>query len=240
MLGGRLGGQTMVDVGKYHENAAEYQRLVDAIYRDNPPMTVPPEIAHFITHDSLRLLIRLARYKFVARMVRSTDSILEVGSGNGLGALFLAQHAAQVLGIETKQTEVSEARSICRRDNVRFEETDLFDLKADAAFDIAVALDVIEHMPVEQGRALVRAMAQHIRPDGLVIIGTPSRYSLPYQSAVSRASHVNCYEQAELKGLLEEQFARVLPFSMNDELVHTGAPTMAWYYFMLGFGRKIA
>lgn len=222
-----------MDVGQYNLDPDRYQALVRELYDKNPPITLPPEYAHWITDNTLRLLIRLARYKFVARLLRPGDDVLEIGSGSGLGAIFLAQHARHVTGIDVKPFELDEARSICRRDNVRFEQADFFDYPADRRHDLIVALDVIEHMPPDLGRRLVATAARHLAPGGLLVLGTPSVYSYPYQGPLSQASHVHCYDQRELVNLVEETFHRALPFGMNDEVLHTGHPKMTWYYFII-------
>jgi ubiquinone/menaquinone biosynthesis C-methylase UbiE len=227
-----------VDIGSYNANPELYQRLIDELYAENPPITLPPEYAAFFKNDLLRLFIRLARYKFVVRLIKRTDRLLEVGSGSGVGSIFLAQHCAHVTGLEVKTGEVAEARSVNRRENVEFVNGDLFELPADRTFDVVVALDVIEHIPVPQAERFVTAMTAHLKQDGMLVIGTPSLYSYEYQSALSKASHVKCYDQQELVALIERHVARALPFSMNDEMVHTGFPKMAWYYFVLGFGPK--
>ena len=226
----------MIDTGIYNRDQAEYSRIINEWYARFPQgVTLPAEYAHFVQDNLLRLYIRLARYKFVARLIKKTDRLLEVGSGSGVGAMFLSQHCAHVTGIEVKTSEVEEARSINQRGNVEFHITDLFSMKASQEYDVAVALDVIEHMPIEDGHKLVAAMTRQLKPTGMLVIGTPSLYSFPYQSPESKASHVKCYDQQELVQLIDHYCGRTLPFSMNDELVHTGHPKMAWYYFVLGF-----
>jgi 2-polyprenyl-3-methyl-5-hydroxy-6-metoxy-1,4-benzoquinol methylase len=225
-----------VDAGTYNRDQAKYSELAQARYNRYPEgVTLPPEYAYFVQENQLRLFIRLARYKFVARLIKRTDRLLEVGSGSGVGAMFLSQHCAHVTGIEVKTTEVEEARAVNRRPNVEFHVTDLFTMNARHNYDVAVALDVIEHMPIEDGHKLVAAMARQLKPTGMLVVGTPSIYSYDYQSPESRASHVKCYDQQELVELMERHCGRTLAFSMNDELVHTGHPKMAWYYFVLGF-----
>jgi 2-polyprenyl-3-methyl-5-hydroxy-6-metoxy-1,4-benzoquinol methylase len=226
----------MIDTGIYNRDQAEYSKIIEEWYERFPQgVTLPAEYAHFVQDNLLRLYIRLARYKFVARLIKKTDRLLEVGSGSGVGAMFLSQHCAHVTGIEIKTTEVEEAQSINQRANLEFRVTDLFSMPAKQEYDVAVALDVIEHMPIEDGHKLVAAMTRQLKPTGMLVIGTPSLYSFPYQSPESQASHVKCYDQQELVQLIDHFYGRTLPFSMNDELVHTGHPKMAWYYFVLGF-----
>jgi len=225
----------MVDIGRYNADPERYQQIVDKIYARYPEITLPPEYAYFIEANMLHLLIRLARYKFVTRLVKKTDNILEVGCGSGLGAIFLSQHCAHVTGIEVKTTEIEAAHSINRRENVEFKVADLFEMEDSQLYDVVLALDVIEHMSMEYGHKLVAAMARHLKPTGMLIIGTPSIYSYEYQSETSKASHVKCYDQQELLALIDNYFSRTLAFSMNDEVIHTGFPKLAWYYFVLAF-----
>lgn len=222
------------DSGIYNANPERYSQLVNELYSNNAPVTLGPEYAEFITNNQLRLLIRLARYKFVARLLNRTDQVLEVGSGTGLGALFLAQHCAQVSGLEIKQTELEEAQAINRRTNVTFSDTDFFDLPEDRVFDVIVGLDVIEHLNHTLADKFIKKASRLLPAHGMLILGTPSLYSYPYQGELSRASHEKCYDLPELVDLFRPEFARTLSFSMNDEMVHTGHHKMAWYYFVIG------
>ena len=110
---------------KYDEE--EYRRLVEAQRAQFPSMTLPPEYAELFEINTLQILIKLARYKFAARMVKKSDAVLEVGSGTGLGALFLSQFAASVTGLEIKPHDYEDAVSVNRRENVSFRLESLFD-----------------------------------------------------------------------------------------------------------------
>lgn len=229
----------MIDSGYYNKDNALYAKLLEELYSQyKEGITLPPEYAHFVHKNLLQFLFRLARYKFVSRLLKKSDCVLEVGSGSGLGSIFLSQHCDHVTGIEIKTTEIGEARAINRRENVEFIIGDFFELSEGLKYDVIVALDVIEHMPVEMGKRFVAAVSKHLKPDGMAVIGTPSIYSYKYQSPLSKASHVKCYDQQELLYLVDNHFGRTLAFSMNDELVHTGFHKMAWYYFVLAFMPK--
>jgi 2-polyprenyl-3-methyl-5-hydroxy-6-metoxy-1,4-benzoquinol methylase len=196
------------------------------------------EYAYFTQDNLLRWLIRLSRYKFVARMLRVTDRVLEVGSGSGLGSIFLGQHCRQVTGIEISKSEFQEAVKINKRSNVTFEQADFFNESVSELYDVVVAMDVIEHFSESRGRRLIEKIAEHLKPEGMAVIGTPSIYSYPYQGELSQADHIKCYDQKELMEMLDGFFFRSLPFSMNDEVVHTGHHKMAWYYFILSIGKR--
>ena len=212
-----------------------YDRLVQEQHERFPSITLPPEYAELFETNTLQILIKLSRYKFVAKMLRKTDDVLEVGSGTGLGAIFLSQHVKKVTGLEIKPHDYEAACAVNRRDNVEFHLQSVFDYAPARPHDALVSLDVIEHLTREDGRHLVAHMASQCAPTGVVIIGTPSIHSYPYQSAYSRAAHITCYDQSELLALMDEYFGRTLCFSMNDEVVHTGHPKMAWYYFVVAF-----
>jgi len=229
----------MIDTGSYNKKNILYKKLMEDLYaKYSEGIKLSPEYAYFVKENMLNFFFRLARYKFVARLLKKTDCVLDVGCGSGLGSIFISQHCRHVTGLDVKLTEIEEARLINKRDNVEFVVKDFFKMKVLKKHDVIVALDVIEHMTVKSGQGLIRTMANHLTPAGMIIIGTPSLYSYKYQGKLSKASHVKCYEQQELLFLIDKNFGRTVAFSMNDELVHTGFSKLAWYYFVLGFMPK--
>jgi len=223
-----------------HNDPAALEQLLADQYKNFPPIELPSEFAELFQTNTLMLLIKLARYKFAARMLKKSDDVLEVGSGSGLGSQFLAQHSAHVTGIEIKAHDHSAALAANRRDNVTFLHQSFFDYPQERRHDAVISLDVLEHLYPEDGARFVAQMARHTKPEGFCLVGTPSIHSFPHQSAYSKAGHVKCYDQAELVELMDRHFARTFAFSMNDEIVHTGHPKMAWYYFVLGLIPKVA
>jgi len=222
----------------YIKNVDEHAVLWQETIEKYDPITLPSEYAHYIEDNALQLLVRLARYKFVAKQLKKTDRVFEIGSGAGLGAQFLAQHCASVKGIEFKDDEIARANSIKRRKNVEFMKGDFFLMDPKEKYDVIVNLDVIEHMPEDVGEKLIAKTTQHISKNGMMIIGTPSIYSFPYQGARSQAAHIKCYDQQELLKIVDRHYGRTMVFSMNDEIVHTGFAKLAWYYFIVAFYPK--
>jgi len=213
----------------------EFFNLVAKMKEENPPIMLGEEYGFYIKNDLMRLLIRLSRYKFVYRMISENDDVLEVGCGSGLGAMFLSQKCKHVTGIDLRDDEIKEANSIKRRKNVTFLKKDFYKMKSNKKYDVLIALDVIEHMNEEDGKRFLQHTKKYLKKEGMIIIGTPSIYSYPFQGKISQVDHIKCYDLKELELAMQNNFGRILSFSMNDEVVHTGHHKMAWYYFILGF-----
>jgi hypothetical protein len=92
-----------------------------------------------------------------------------------------------------------------------------------------------EHLNAEAGAALVQRCARMLKPSGMFILGTPNIHIRDFQSESSRRGHINMFDQNGLRAILEPHFERILLFSMSDEVVHTGHPRAAWYFFALAF-----
>jgi len=231
---------TNIKVGKYNKDEELYSDLVKKLYDKYPNgVTLPPEYADFIENNLMQVLIRLSRYKFITKMIKPTDRVLEIGCGSGLGTTFIAQHCSEVIGIDVKQHEIDEARRLQTRKNTSFEVEDFFDYKFKKPFDVVVNMDVIEHLSEKMGHKLVKKSSKAINLNGIYFCGTPSIYSYPYQGPLSQASHIKCYDMNELTSLADNYFGRTMCFSMNDEIVHTGHHKMAWYYLMMCLHPKI-
>lgn len=212
-----------------------HELLTAELYKANPEIALTPEYAYFIKDNTVRLLIRLSRYKFIAKMIDKDDTVLEIGCGSGLGTVFIGQHCKRAEGIDIDDRYIKEALNINRRDNVSFNVMDFFKLPARKNYDAIISLDMIEHLTEKRGKDFIAKTTRHIDKNGLLCIGTPSCYSSAYQSDLSKAAHIKLYDQSELVRFVKRYYSRVLAFSMNDEIVHTGHPKMAWYYFVLGF-----
>lgn len=222
----------------YIKNNKQFARIVEERTAKFKPMELSHAYSYLVQDNALQLLIHLARYKFVAKMLSKTDRVLEAGSGEGMGTIFLSQHCASVKGIEYKKKEYAYAQSINRRKNVEFVNGDFFTHQTNEQFDAVVSLDVIEHMPQNLGEKFLARMASSMKDTGMMIVGTPSIYSYKYQAPNSQAAHIKCYDRDELVSIAKKHFGRVLAFSMNDEVVHTGFQKLAWYYFIVGFYPK--
>lgn len=141
----------------------------------------PMHAASFAT-DPKHLGFVLARYKFVAKMLRGTERVLEVGCGDGTGAQIVRQFVKVLVPIDSDVA--------CR--GIRWDILDgpLRGCGPDT-FDAVYALDVLEHIdPINEDLAM-QHMTASLKPHGTCIIGMPSSESQAYASPQSLAGHVN-------------------------------------------------
>jgi len=187
--------------------------------------------------DPLMCAIKLARYKFVAKILAKDDIVLDLGCGNGYGSYFFAKFAKEVIGIDLYADIPSVAKQMIG-DNLSFIQGDILSppsLIMDKQFSAVTMVDVIEHFYKEDGEAIIQRYINLLSDNGVMIIGTPSKYTQAFRSTWSKDTHFHEYEPDELDEICQKYFSRTIMFSMNDEIVHTGFNKLAWFIFLLCF-----
>jgi len=190
-------------------------------------------------NDPKHLVFTLSRYKFVAKMLSGLSNVLEVGCADAFGTRIVKQHVKDLTAIDFDPVFV---RDVIERmdDDWRFscKLHDMLDAPIKENFDAAYSLDVIEHINSNEEHTFISNIVDSLNENGILIIGTPSIESQKYACEGSKAGHVNCKGQEELKELMQNYFHNVFIFSMNDEVVHTGFYPMAHYLFALCCAKK--
>ena len=99
-------------------------------------------------------------------------SALDVGCGAGLLTEPLARLGAAVTGIDAAPEVITVAREHAGRMGLDIDYRALPVEQVDGKFDLATALEVIEH--VADPAAFLRSLAQRLAPGGLLILSTPN------------------------------------------------------------------
>jgi 2-polyprenyl-3-methyl-5-hydroxy-6-metoxy-1,4-benzoquinol methylase len=189
--------------------------------------------------DPKRTLFTLARYKFVARMLGGDRRVLEVGCADAFGTRVVQQAVKSVAAVDFDPVFVADVKERMNPHwplDVRVH--DMLDGPVAGAFDAVYALDVLEHIRVEDEHRFISNTIASLTPEGIAIFGMPSLESQAYASPQSKAGHVNCKGGDAFKRLLERYFHTVFMFSMNDEVVHTGFYPMAHYLLGVACHRR--
>ena len=178
--------------------------------------------------DPKHLGFVLARYKFVAKMLTGYGRVLEIGCGDCTGAPIVQNVVGDWHGCD-KKTYVWEKK------------VHLFDITRGpfrGEWDACYALDVLEHISPDDENTVLRNITECMTPQGVLIIGMPSKESQPYASELSRLHHVNCKTEAELRETMLRHFHNVFMFGMNDETLHTGFGPLCHYRLAIGVGKR--
>lgn len=202
-------------------------------------LSVGPFLTDQLLHAPRHLLFVLSRYKFAARLLPALEpvDVLELGCGEGFGALLLSENGHRVLGVDSDVAAIETAQSTVGGPERRFEAADFLGQRF-GQFRAAVSLDVIEHIPVEQEDAYFRTITDNLTDDGICIVGTPNATAAAYASPQSQAGHINLYTAERLVEAVGHYFQNTFVFGMNDEVVHTGFYPMCHYLFVLGTGKR--
>jgi 2-polyprenyl-3-methyl-5-hydroxy-6-metoxy-1,4-benzoquinol methylase len=203
------------------------------------PVELGPMLSDTWRQDPRRLGFVLARYKFVAKMLAGTESVLEVGSGDGFGARVVLQTVGRLHGIDLDEEFVAWARRQAEREELAatFESLDLMETSPNGSYGAVFSLDVIEHIEPRAEEGFLRNIIAPLDPDGVCIIGTPNITASAYASPQSEQGHVNLKSERTLRDSLTPLFRHVFSFGMNDEVLHTGFGPMAHYLFALAVGK---
>lgn len=207
------------------------------LFADTKPITLGTYFSHILQQTPRRLLFQLSYAKFAAKMIGTNKRILDVGCSEGLGTVILGEFASECIGLDIDQQAILSAQNNFQNNRFKFHCGDALQMEL-GNFDAVTCFDVIEHIYPENSENFVKKLSHHLRPNGLMIIGTPNITSDVYASPVTKAGHVNLYSAERLRKELEPFFHNIFIFSANDEIVHTGFYPMAHYLLAVGSGLK--
>jgi 2-polyprenyl-3-methyl-5-hydroxy-6-metoxy-1,4-benzoquinol methylase len=214
------------------------------VCHQTPPQTLGAMAGHTWIIDPKRLGFTLARYKFVSKMLAGKGNVLEVGCGDGWATAIVAAAVDTITAIDADEQLLANARER-RIKNVVWLQHDITRgvcYRPDRLlchFDAAYSLDVLEHVRPEMEPAFIGNICMAIGQHGTFICGMPSLESQPYASELSRAGHVNCKTEDQLRQTLRKYFRNVFLFGLNDETLHTGFGAMCHYRLAICTGAKL-
>ncbi|HXW81171.1 MAG TPA: class I SAM-dependent methyltransferase [Acidimicrobiales bacterium] len=184
--------------------------------------------------DPRRLLFSMARSKFVAKMLVGRSRVLEVGCGDAFCAPIVRQTVSHLTVADFDPVYIEDAKSRMREPWTY--DAIVMDVTKDTPpghYDGIYSLDMFEHIQPSKEDEVLGRLVSALDRNGVFIMGMPSLESQVYASAPSRAGHVNCKTEDQLRCLLERYFANVFLFGMNDEVLHTGYGPMCHYRLAL-------
>ncbi len=161
--------------------------------------------------DRVLLMSHLCAYKLASQFARGRQ-VLEIGSGTGYGAWYLAQTAREVVAVDADQRLIERARSLFCRPNLTYAVMDGTRLDfPDGAFDVVGTFQVIEHIELRRLQTFLKEIARVLKPDGVVVISTLNldHNRKPGTVYTKPTFHEKEFTAQELEGLLRSVFPAV-------------------------------
>ncbi len=167
-----------------------------------------------------------SKVEVVSSYLSGEDNCLDIGCGDGAYAAFLADKCRYIVGVDADYEAIRLAKSKAaqaKTTNCEFMQAPISKINAKTLgvtekFDLVYSMDVIEHLP--QPEELLQAAVNIVKPNGLVLTGTPLFIS---PELVSKY-HVKEFTIEEIRDLvsfyLSVQQEILLPIPRKDGKVH--------------------
>ena len=162
----------------------------------------------------------LSAYAFIRPQLAGKRG-LEVGFGDGYGSAYLAEWAAEVVGVDIITGNAPRAQAKYPKSNLIFRHFDGTCLPfPDETFDAAVSCQVIEHVPEPQLPAWLFEIRRVLKPGGQLFVSTLNldhamKPGKPYQKLIY---HEKEFTAPELEGLLKQVFPVVTLYGLHPSL----------------------
>jgi 2-polyprenyl-3-methyl-5-hydroxy-6-metoxy-1,4-benzoquinol methylase len=189
--------------------------------------------------DPKHILFVMSRYKFVSKMLKGKENILEIGCGDAIGIPIVLKEVDNILAIDRCNELINDNKKRLNYiPNIEFKYMDITKEYPNKKFDGIFSIDVIEHLdPDNEDKFFINSI-KCLDNDGVYILGTPNITASKYATKRSDDQHINLKSYNDLYKIFNKYFKNVFYFGMNDEIIHTGHHGMAHYLFFIGVGIK--
>jgi SAM-dependent methyltransferase len=179
------------------------------VQRDQPPGVPPLHLTGERTlpdvpEENYWFQRHLVVYEWIAQRTHGRR-VVDLASGEGYGAAVLSRTARSVIGVDANPEAFEHA--VAKYPEVTFERNMVELWQGDV--DCVVFLQTIEH--IQDPDAMMRHIADLIRPDGVAYVSTPNVLTLAPKGAERSGNpwHVREYKPGEYRALCRRHFGRV-------------------------------
>lgn len=107
------------------------------------------------------------------------DSVLDFGCGVGRLVIPFSRRAERVVGVDISPSMIAEAKRNCsaaQASNIEFFESDDELSRIHGTFALVHSHIVLQHIPWKRGRNILRILADHVTPEGVLAVQILSGY----------------------------------------------------------------
>jgi ubiquinone biosynthesis O-methyltransferase len=164
--------------------------------------------------------------KVIKGAVKSNSKILDIGCGEGNVSLLLAKKNNNVTGIDISSEAISIARKKAKMLNLEkkanFFIQDAHRLKSTGKFDIAICIEVLEH--VKDDNKVIKNIYRKLKKTGTLIVTVPSKNASLYKLKSVKAydqkiGHLRRYSARSLSNKLKKNNFKVLKVKKTEGIL---------------------
>lgn len=216
------------------ETKSNWECVTEALMQEVPDIDLGRYASYWFHRTPRRVLYSMSYYKFAAKLIGKGKRVLDVGCNEGLGTFLVAKECGFAKGVDFDEEAIQQAQRNFQEPFIEFEMGDFLKSEEKGNWDAIINFDVIEHILPENAPTFLKGMAEKLTPEGLAVIGTPSKISQEFASEISKKGHINIYTHERLEAEMREHFEFVFMFAANDEVIHTGYLPLAHYFIAVG------
>jgi len=144
-------------------------------------------------------------------------TVLDIASGEGFGAWFLAQRAAHVIGVDISQESVAHASVRYRHPRLEFRHGDCRAIPLeDDSVDFVVSFETLEH--IREHAEFLAEVQRVLKPGGVLLISTPEVDGYADGRTQPNEYHALELSRQEFATLLQAHFANVALYDQGIKL----------------------
>ena len=220
------------------ESKSNWSCVAEELMQEVPEVNLGRYASFWFHKTPRRVLHCMSYYKFASKLIGKGKRVLDVGCNEGLGTFLVGKECGFAKGVDFDEDAIAQAQKNFEEPFVEFEAGDFLKNEDIGNWDAVINFDVIEHILPEHAHDFIEGIAKELTPEGLCVIGTPSKISQDFASEVSKKGHINIYSHERLEAEMREHFEFVFMFAANDEVVHTGYLPLAHYFITVGCKKK--
>lgn len=142
--------------------------------------------------------------------INAPSEILEIGCGEGGNLLPFATMGCKVTGIDISVNRIRQAKEFFSQKNcdATFINSDIFEYKSDAQFDVILCHDVFEH--ISKKSELLDFCHKHLKSGGIMFLAFPAwrmpfggHQQISHNRVISHMPFIHLFPKCIYKGLLK-------------------------------------
>lgn len=146
--------------------------------------------------------------------------VLDAACGEGYGSNLIAEWAERVYGVDISEEAIRHASEQYKRPNLTFIKGSVASLPLpDRSVEVVISFETIEHIGEELQKAFLDEIKRVLVPDGILIISTPDKRIYTDESGQMNPFHVREFYRSEFGSFLGQEFANVMIFTQNFEVM---------------------